>query len=168
MPRGLLKEAVEQGDLICSVLEKMSLKIAQPVRCQLSLMTFHLKTLSDNFGYVCSFQKMPKLDACCPNFATLLWRLCLHWNFLKPFIFINYTRWQCILSYDNSTAMCKFLKTISTPWRDSNPECLHWNYAKKTWFLSCRFIGIYISSASNNEWNLKIWECESLRRSIDI
>jgi hypothetical protein len=34
--------------------------------------------------------------------------------------FLKYTQWQCILSYDNSTAMYKFLKNL-TPWVDSNP-----------------------------------------------
>jgi hypothetical protein len=32
--------------------------------------------------------------------------------FKKNFIFLVYTQWQCILSYDNSTAMFKFLKTL--------------------------------------------------------
>jgi hypothetical protein len=34
--------------------------------------------------------------------------------------FLKFTQWQCVLSYDNSTAMYKFLKNL-TPWRDSNP-----------------------------------------------
>jgi hypothetical protein len=32
-------------------------------------------------------------------------------NIFKHF-FLKYTQWQCILSYDNSTAMYKFLKTL--------------------------------------------------------
>jgi hypothetical protein len=33
-------------------------------------------------------------------------------NILWCFIFLKYTQWQCILSYDNSTAMYKSLKTL--------------------------------------------------------
>jgi hypothetical protein len=33
-------------------------------------------------------------------------------NILKAFNFLKYTQWQCKLSYDNSTAMHKFLKTL--------------------------------------------------------
>jgi hypothetical protein len=32
--------------------------------------------------------------------------------FPKNFNFLNYTQWQCILSYGNSTAMYKVLKTL--------------------------------------------------------
>jgi hypothetical protein len=32
--------------------------------------------------------------------------------FLQPFIFLNEARWQCILCFDNSTAMYKGLKTL--------------------------------------------------------
>jgi hypothetical protein len=32
--------------------------------------------------------------------------------FLKRLFFIKYTQWQCILSFGNSTAMCKYLKTL--------------------------------------------------------
>jgi hypothetical protein len=36
------------------------------------------------------------------------------WNVsvFKAFIYLKYTQWQCTLSYDNSTAMYKFLKTL--------------------------------------------------------
>jgi hypothetical protein len=37
---------------------------------------------------------------------------------LIVYFFRKYTQWQCILSYDNSTAMYKFLKTLH---RNSNP-----------------------------------------------
>jgi hypothetical protein len=33
----------------------------------------------------------------------------IFWSFL---FFLKYTQWQCFLSYDNSTAMYKFLKTL--------------------------------------------------------
>jgi hypothetical protein len=32
--------------------------------------------------------------------------------FLENFIFLKHTRWQCILSFDNSAAMCRDLKTV--------------------------------------------------------
>jgi hypothetical protein len=41
--------------------------------------------------------------------AIVLHRACFYENILKAFIVLKYTRWQCILSYDNSTAMYKFL-----------------------------------------------------------
>jgi hypothetical protein len=37
-------------------------------------------------------------------------------NIFKPFIFLKYTQWQCILSFDNSTAMYNKLKSL-TPCR---------------------------------------------------
>jgi hypothetical protein len=40
-------------------------------------------------------------------------------------IFLKYTQWQCILSYDNSTAMYKFQKNL-TPWRESCMSSLFW------------------------------------------
>jgi hypothetical protein len=42
------------------------------------------------------------------------------WQRIKAFIVLKYTQRQRILSYNNSTAIHKFLKNL-TPWRDSNP-----------------------------------------------
>jgi hypothetical protein len=43
---------------------------------------------------------------------------CFFLNFWKAFIFLIYTQWHCILSFDNSTAITT---QNLTPYRDSNP-----------------------------------------------